>query len=279
LKEWIERIMTEGVVRKLGYGRELLLLAVGAMIVAVPIMRGQAKEAAQAIGPVVLPKMQFEVATVKPNDSGCCTSSRGTADQMMLTNQRLKNLVVLAYGVQPYQVTGPDWMDKARFDITAKYPPGTKQEDRWLMLRTLLEERFKLTAHSEMKEMSGYSLQVAKTGFKLKPSDPGEASTTGGNQGPVWTFNARKIPMSVLTYELSDSLGEVVVDQTGLKGVYDFQLRWATNEGTSPGVGAVDAVPSVFTALEETLGLRLQHGKVPAQMIVVEHVERVPTEN
>ena len=258
--------------RKLGFGRKLVLLAVGLVIVAVPIMPGQA----QAIGPVVLPKMQFEVATVKPNESGCCTSSRGTADQMMLTNQKLKNLVVLAYGVQPYQVTGPDWMDKARFDITAKYPPGTKQEDRWLMLRTLLEERFKLTAHSVTREMSGYSLQVAKTGFRLKPSDPGEASTSGGSQGPVWTFNARKIPMSVLTYELSDSLGEVVVDQTGLKGVYDFQLRWATNEGTSPGV---DAVPWVFTALEETLGLRLQHGKVPAQMIVVDHVERVPTEN
>lgn len=292
LKKRVVQIMTEGVVRKLDFCGKLLLLAFGFVIIAVSIMLGKAKAAERLVSPVLAraalvyetqpvasPAMRFEVATVKPNVSGCCTSSRGTIDQMMLTNQRLRNLVVLAYGVQPNQVSGPDWMDKVRFDITAKYPPGTKQEDRWLMLRTLLEDRFKLTTHSVTKEMLGYSLQVAKTGFKLKPSDPGEASTSGGSQGSVWTFNARKIPLSVLMYELSDSLGEVVVNQTGLNGVYDFQLRWSTNEATGPGVGESEAAPSVFTALEETLGLRLQHERVPAQMIVVDQVERMPTEN
>jgi uncharacterized protein (TIGR03435 family) len=221
----------------------------------------------------------YEAAIVKPNLSGCCTSSRATADQMMLSNETLKNLVILAYGVQPEQVTGPDWMEKVRYDITAKYPPGTKYGDRWLMLRKLLAERFNLTTHSEMREIQGYSLLVAKGGFKLKPSDPGEASTTGGSQGAVWTLNARKIPLSVLTWELSDSLGEVVVDQTGLNGTYDFQLRWATNQASSPGAAESDPAPSVFTAVEETLGLHLQHGKVKAPMIVVDHMERVPTEN
>ena len=243
------------------------------------ILARQAKTAEPAAHPVVSPEMQFDVATVKPNDSGCCTSSRGTKDQMILTNQRLKNLIVLAYGVQPNQVEGPEWMDKVRFDITAKYPPGTTQEDRWLMLRSLLASRFKLTTHSVTKEMSGYSLQVAKTGFKLKPSEPGEASTTGGSQGPVYNFYARKIPLSVLTYELSDDLGQVVVDQTGLKGAYDFQLRWSTNEATSPGAGESEPAPSVVTALQETLGLQLRHGRVPVQVIVVDHVERLPTEN
>ncbi|HEV2620060.1 MAG TPA: TIGR03435 family protein [Acidobacteriaceae bacterium] len=230
--------------------------------------------------PPSVQRPEFLVATVKSNASGCCTSSRATADQMMLTNQTLKSLVVMAYGVQPEQVRGPDWMEKVRFDITARYPPGTKFEDRWPMLRTLLEDRFKVAAHSETKDMEGYSLMVAKTGFKLKPSeDAGEPVTVSGVDGPVWNLRARRVPMSALTWELGDGLGQVVVDQTGIKGAYDFQLRCSTDSASSPGGAMGEAVPSVFAALEETLGLRLQHGKVQAQMIVVDHVERVPTEN
>jgi len=85
--------------------------------------------------------------------------------------------------------------------------------------------------------------------------------------------------MSTLAWELADSLGEVVVDQTGLGGVYDFQLRWSVNDPNSPAVGETDPAPSVFTALDETMGLRLQHGKVPVPMIVVDDVERTPKEN
>ena len=270
---------------KLNNCESRLLRAATIIAVAIPLAFGfvhaQQDPASQNSEAVRLPS--FDVATVKPNVTGCCTSTRATADQMMMTNQTLKNLIVLAYGVQSYQVTGPDWMEKVRFDITAKFPVGTKYEDRWLMLRTLLEERFKLVAHGATKEMSGYSLEVGKTGFKLKPSDPGEPITTGGNQGAVWTFRARKIPMSALTYELAASLGEVVVDETGLTGAYSFQLRWATNETAnetaSPNASESEPAPSVFTALEEALGLQLRHGKVQAPVIVVDHLERTPTEN
>jgi uncharacterized protein (TIGR03435 family) len=126
---------------------------------------------------------EFEAATIKPNTSGCCTSTRHFPDQMVMTNQTLKNLIVLAYAVQPYQVTGPAWLESERFDITAKYPPGTKFADRWPMLRTLLEDRFHLTTRRETRDMSGYSLLVDKGGFKLKPSEPGEGVTTGGSEG------------------------------------------------------------------------------------------------
>ncbi|MDR3753583.1 MAG: TIGR03435 family protein [Terracidiphilus sp.] len=271
--------------RRLNNCESRLLTAAAIVAVATPLALGfvhaQQNSAPQNGEAARLPS--FDVATVKPNDTGCCTSTRATADQMTMKNQTLKNLVVLAYSVQPYQVTGPDWMEKVRFDITAKYPAGTKYEDRWLMLRTLLEERFKLVAHSGTKEMSGYSLEVGNSGFKLQPSDPGEPITVGGNQGAVWTLRARKIPMSALTYELADSLGEVVVDETGLTGAYSFELRWATNETVnetaSPNASESEPAPSVFTALEETLGLRLRHGKVQAPVIVVDHVERTPTEN
>jgi len=221
----------------------------------------------------------YDVATVKFDNCGGAKSNRASADQLISTNQTLKQLVVLAYSVQPYQVTGPAWMESVCFDITAKYPPGTKFSDRWLMLRSLLEDRFKLAVHHETKEMSGYALIVAKSGFKLKPVDPGEGSTTGGNQGRVWTFGARKIEMSSLAYELADSLGDVVVDMTGLSGVYDFQLRWASDDMSSPASSEPNEAPSIYTALQDTLGLTLQRQKVSVDMIVVDHVERIPTEN
>jgi uncharacterized protein (TIGR03435 family) len=221
----------------------------------------------------------FDVATIKPAGPDENTSNRATADQMISTHQTLKQLVVLAYGVQPLQVIAPDWMESVRFDVTGKYPPGTKDRDRWLMLRTLLEDRFRLAVHHETKEMQGYALIVAKGGFKLKPSEPGERVTVGGNQGRVWTFRARKIPLSDLAYELGDSLGGIVVDETGLVGVYDFQLRWASDEMTNSGDSDPNPAPSLFTALQDTLGLSLQKKKVPVDMIVVDHVERTPTEN
>ena len=267
--------------RKLNFCARFTLLAIGFSIVLPPVMRGQATSSTQenaSPAAEVAPQMEYEVATVKTNTTGCCTSSRATKDQAMLTNETLKNLVVLAYTVQPDQVIGPDWIMKVRFDVTGKFPPGTKYADRWRMLQALLKERFKLTAHTETKTISGYSLEIAKTGFKLKPSEPGEASTSGGSQGSVYTFDAQKIPLSTLTWELSDFLGQVVVDQTGLQGVYNFQLRWATNALPSEATTTSEPAPSVFTALEETLGLRLQHGKVQAPVVVIDHVE-MPTEN
>ena len=224
-------------------------------------------------------RLTYDVATVKLDECGGQKSNRASADQLISTDQTLKQLVVLAYSVQPYQVSGPAWMESVCFDITAKYPPGTKFSDRWLMLRSLLEDRFKLTVHHESREMPGYALIVAKGGFKLKPSDPGEPSTSGGDQGHVWTFRARKIEMSTLAYELADSLGDVVVDRTGLQGVYDFQLRWASDDMSSPADSDANSAPSIFTALQDTLGLTLQRQKVPVDVIVVDHVERVPTEN
>src|SRR6185437_11434428 len=238
--------MTIGVPRHQHFGKKILLLAAGTVALAGLPMLGQATAAPQTTPQ----ELQYEVATVKLNNTGCCTSSRATTDQMVLTNETLKNLVVLAYGVQPNQVTGPDWITKVRFDITGKFPPGTKYADRWRMLQSLLKERFKLTTHTETKTISGYSLEVAKDGFKLKPSEPGEASTSGGPQASVYTFDAQKIPLSALTYELSDFLGEVVVDQTGLQGTYNFQLRWATNALPTEATSASEPAPSVFTALQ-----------------------------
>jgi len=215
------------------------------------------------------------VASVKLDTGSGQRSSRATADQITFTNQTLKQLVVIAYRVLPFQVEAPDWTESVRFDITAKYPLGTNDEDRMAMLRMLLEDRFHLAVHHESKQVSGYALVIAKGGFKLQPAEPGEGTVSENSQGSVAFLRATKTDMSVLAYYLGDYLGEAVVDQTGLKGVYDFQLRCAND---SAGASA-EPLPSLFTALQETLGLNLQRQKVPVDIIVIDHADRTPVEN
>jgi uncharacterized protein (TIGR03435 family) len=222
----------------------------------------------------------YEVASIKPNDSSSGNSStNGSKGQIVFTNQALKRLIERAYNAQPFQVTGPSWVSDARFDIVAKYPADTKKDDRPVMLRTLLEDRFKLAVHHETKEMPGYTLVVAKGGFKLKPVEPnGSSSTNSNGSGHVRTLTAKKTSMADLAEDMARSLGQMVVDKTGLDGVYDFELRYITDD-LSSSAGDVDGIPSLFTALRDTLGLRLQPEKVPTDIIVVDHVERVPIEN
>jgi uncharacterized protein (TIGR03435 family) len=238
----------------------VILLAAGAVL-------AQAQDARPA----------YEAASVKINTSGNGgSSSNGSKGQVVITNQTLKRLVERAYNLKPFQVTGPGWMEDVRVDITAKYPPDTKVDDRMLMLRTLLEERFKLVVHRDSKEMSGYALVVAKGGFKLKPVEPG-GSGTNSNGGRVRKLTATKTSITQLADFVARTLGETVVDKTGLDGVYDFELRWT--EEDQPSVVEADPVPNLFDALQGTLGLRLQAQKVPVEMVLVDHVERVPIEN
>ncbi len=221
----------------------------------------------------------YEVASIKPNNSASGNSrTDGSRGQIIFTNQTLARLIERAYSAKPFQVTGPGWMKEVKFDIAAKYPPNTNREDRPIMLRTLLEDRFKLAVHHETKEMPGYALVVAKGGFKLKPVEPSGSSGTSRNGGRVVTLTAKKSSMAALADDIARSLGEMVVDKTGVEGVYDFELRFATDDLNSNAADA-DSMPSLFTALKEVLGLRLQSAKVPVDIIVVDHVERVPSDN
>jgi uncharacterized protein (TIGR03435 family) len=220
----------------------------------------------------------FDAASIKPNNSGTGGSStNGSKGQIVFTNVSLKRLVERAYDVKPFQVTGPDFMETVHFDIAAKYPPGTKAGDRPLMLRALLGERFKLAVHFDSKEVSGYGLVVAKSGFKLKPVEPG-GSNTKDYGGRIRTLTAKKTSMAFLADLLARILNEVVIDKTGIDGVYDFDFRWTADDvDATPSDG--DPAPSLFTAIQETLGLRLQPQKVPVQIVIVDHIERVPIEN
>jgi uncharacterized protein (TIGR03435 family) len=218
----------------------------------------------------------FEAAFVKLNTTGSGGSrTHGTKGQTVMVNQPLKRLVERAYDVKPFQVIAPEWTENVRFDITAKYPENSKDSDRPAMLRALLEDRFKLATHMETKELPGYALVVAKGGLKIQPAttseSDGDMSDSSSNNQEV--LRVTSIPMSEFTDFLARRLGSPVSDSTNASGHYSFELHWAL-EG--------DVRASDFAAIQEaivSIGLRLQATRVPVQIVVVDRIERVPTEN
>jgi uncharacterized protein (TIGR03435 family) len=221
----------------------------------------------------------FEAASVKPNNSGSNSSSTsGTLGQMVIVNQSLKRLIERAYEVPPIQVVGPEWLENVRFDVSAKNPPNLKREDRGPMMQALLEERFKLQVHRETKEFSGFGLVPTKSGFKLKPVEPGDMSSNSNGNGTVTTLSVKKASLAAIANMVGRALEQPVVDKTGIDGVYDFEIRY-TRDDREPNGSDADAVPGLSFAIQEVLGLRLQRQKVPLTVIVVDHVERTPTEN
>jgi uncharacterized protein (TIGR03435 family) len=223
----------------------------------------------------------FEAASLKPNTTASTSSrSNGSKGQLVMVNQTLKRLVERAYDVKPFQVTGPEFMENVRFDITAKYPEGAKNEDRPVMLRTLLEDRFKLATHSETKQLPGYELVVVKGGLKIKPVEEAPDGTSDNSSNNLETLRVTSVPLSQFADFLARRLGSSVVDATNAEGRFTFELHWALDDGS--GGGAIDRGAGEFAAIQDaiaTIGLHLQATKVPVQVVVVDHVERVPVEN
>ena len=221
------------------------------------------------------PSPAFEAASIKLNtsDDGH-SSSTGSKGQVVFTNVALRKLIMRAYEIQDFQLEGPDWMANVKFDIAAKYPADSTKEQRPLMLRNLLAERFHLVIRRQTKEMSAYALVVAKNGPKLEASkQPGDSTST--NRG---RFEDSAVSMAGLANQLSQQLEHPVVDKTGLTGVYTLKLEWTPDE--QPGGSAEPAAgPTIFSASQEQLGLKLQTQKLPVEIVVVDSVDRTPVEN
>jgi uncharacterized protein (TIGR03435 family) len=215
----------------------------------------------------------FEVASVKPNSSGSGHSDVDVDNNLLrMNNVTLKACIVWAFGMTDAQVSGPTWLESERFDIVAKAESG---EPRPPMLQAVLADRFKLTTHRETKEQTLYELVVAKNGSKLKKADPGEDDMTS-RRGHL---KATRVSMDRLARFLSGPnirLGRPVVDKTGLDGVFDFTLEWTLD---SEAEKSPDHPPSIFVALQEQLGLKLEARKGPVEVLIVDHVEKVPTDN
>jgi len=287
------------------------------------------------------PAPSFEAASIKPAPPP--TDGRlmvmmgggpGSRDpgRIAWQNVSLKDMLRAAYGVRDYQISGPDWLNSTRFDVTATIKPATTKEEFALMIQGLLKERFGLSAHKEKKDLPAYALTLAKGGSKMPvaqddppPTDgggPGEGA--GGPRGGPVAFGgggrggpgapggpmrngmmmmrggghveAKGIAVAQLVDMLARQLDRPVEDQTGLTAKYDVKLDYTPDEST-PGLAAQMGMmrpmnggegpdhnsdnqsPTIFTALQTQLGLKLEPKKLPIDLVIVDHVEKVPTDN
>ena len=212
----------------------------------------------------------FEAAVVKPADpaaNGFMT--RWTQSQVELRNCSLRQCIETAYDLRDYALSGPAWLDSVHFDIVAKLPSGSSQGQFHPMLQTLLAERFGLKVHPESREVPGYVVTVAKGGPKFLRS--GLETTPSTSSGPSMV-RCRAATMAIFVDQLSRNLGRPVADETSLDGTFDFDLHWTPDDAPVPG-------PSLFAAVQEQLGLKLQAQKAPVTIVVVDGINRVPTGN
>jgi uncharacterized protein (TIGR03435 family) len=226
----------------------------------------------------------FDAASIKPNTSGGGPSSiHLTAGRVAMQNVSLRKVMLNAYGIpedREYAIEGPDWLTTEHFDIDATFPADAPAPQVRVMLQSLLADRFNLTLHKEPRQLPMYSLVVARGGVKIH-SSTSDASRTSAKPGH---FEATGITMQKLADLMARQAGLPVADATGAAGVYDFTLDWspaadlklaAGEEGAAGG----DQGPSFFTAIQEQLGLRLESGKGPVEVLVLDRMEKVPTAN
>ncbi|HEY4360705.1 MAG TPA: TIGR03435 family protein [Bryobacteraceae bacterium] len=214
----------------------------------------------------------FEAAAIKPNDSGSSHSGEHSDKGLVrIDNDSLNQLIQEAYRVQDYAISAPAWLNDARFDIVAKIPEGVRSDGIPVMLQALLAERFGLKMHHEPKSISGYALVPGKKPPELHEPPPNAGSSSNSNNSKMQGTN---ISMDKLADMLTRQVREPVQNQTGLKGVFDMKLEWTINPDDP-----ADTRTALLTALQEQLGLKLEARKITIDAVVVDHIERVPTEN
>ena len=258
------------------------------------------------------PQPAFEVATIKPAvpfdgrrvfNFGA-SGGPGTKDPGRYTCDHcsLADLICQAYGLKRYQLAGPDWLGSEYFDVVAKVPDGATRDQMKLMMRSLLLERFQMASHSEQRDAPTYELVVAKNGPRLTPhveppagTEPGPPPAAGsakdtldkdgypvlpsGRSGAM-ILNGRNTTQRInesiqrLASIVSNAVGRPVTDATGLKGTYDFTLHY-----TVAGLPESESVVTIFAALQQQLGLKLEAKKGTTEVLVVDHIAKVPTGN
>jgi uncharacterized protein (TIGR03435 family) len=243
-------------------------------------------------------QLTFDVVSIRRNlserDGGGGGPLPGGA--YTLTNVRAKSLIGIAYDMPQNRILGgPGWLDTDRYDLTARGKDGPTRDEARQMLRAVLRDRFQLLAHVEQRDLPIYTLAVARPdrrlGPRLRPSAidclnpearqkayaaaaPGSRLVCGLQEEPG-TFTAGGTEISALVIILAGAAGRPVFDKTGLAGGFDIDLKWTPALGTD--ALAADAV-SIFTAVQEQLGLRLENGSAPLDVLVIDRIDR-PTEN
>jgi uncharacterized protein (TIGR03435 family) len=243
-----------------------------------------------AFGQTAAPAPAFEAAEIKPTKSTDHDHAKGRmlpSGQIEVPNATLKDLIMLAYGVGDNMITGgPAWLDSDGFDLVAKAAPKTPMDTLRLMLRPLLEERFKLAFHRVERPVPVYVLLVGKRPLKLQPADPSSQTTCRwiGNGSERVQRECRNMTMANLAIQLPGwgraRIDRPVIDLTELKGAYDFQLQWTLPAGGSDDSSGSSVEPgtTIFEALDQ-VGLKLEPRKHLMSVICIDHAERVVTGN
>jgi uncharacterized protein (TIGR03435 family) len=262
---------------------------------------------AQTGGPAAV---VFEVASVKlagPQSQRGSSGGPGTSDpeRYSYRSADLQDLIAIAYDVDYFQISSKVPLEQNRFDLVAKIPSGTTKEQFRVMLQNLTIERFHLRAHVESREYPAYELVIAKGGPRLPdaaagastsqsrsasqesefpelpPDRPGLASRHTVNSGNLMVrMRARQEPLSAFADWLQPPDRRKVVDKTGLSGTYDFTFEYSYPlPGAVHDVAEPSAIPDLFTALQQQLGLQLVNKKLPFRTVVVESVDKLPAEN
>ncbi len=253
--------------------------------------------------PAALP--EFEAVSIKPNKSGEVRANfhPSPGGRLNATNVTAKALIEWAYGIRDFQLSGePGWADSERFDVVAKSDGNPRYDflkpELETMFRSVLADRFKLVVHRDTKELPIYWLVIAKNGPKIHAVDEGDCPEVPTPQNPCRSLRSNqfgqltavKAPMPALALVLVGFMRRMVVDKTGLTGSYSYQLDWkaylqwpqlpggANQPNTPVAFDPASMEPAIEAALEEQLGLKLESGKGPVEMIVLDHLER-PSEN
>jgi len=270
----------------------IVLCAVGLLSFSGPQLVGQAtglpavSASTQSASDAKLPV--FDVITVKPNSNGDRPSIDFDGGSFSATNFSVKMLVLFAYDLKDDQLFGvPKWANELRFDMKAKVLDADlttlqhlSNDQKRSIEQTILTERFELTFHRETKVLPVYELVVDKGGPRFQPSkvEAGQIGANGLGAGSLHTNNhdgnadmaSTAVPISSLVNVLSRQTERIVVDQTGLTARYDLNLTWSRDDGGTPATDQNS--PSILTAIQEQLGLRLRPAKLPVGTFVVDHV-------
>jgi bla regulator protein blaR1 len=320
LKKRMVHIMSEHIGRKLDFSRKLLITTAAVLAIAIPIAFGvfDATPSRAQTSDDSASTQTFQSFSIKPSPEPNPTPTyAGSAKHMtkmmfgpagfVAANVTMATLIQEAYGVQATQIAGgPDWLNSDRFDVQAKTDKspmsnfGPHPEKDHSVIRQLLQaalmQHTQLAVHTETKDLRTYALVVAEGGSKLQPAPASDNSEGGegmmgvhrmmmqhGSGGQVVGLSAQGTPMANFAEQLSLQMGIPVVDKTGLKGNYNFNLQWAAEAEQSaaqrasadnPQPASADAAQSLSTALEQQLGLKLVPRTQPMPVVVIDHIEK-----
>jgi bla regulator protein blaR1 len=289
LKRRIEAIMRNRISRKLNLGSKVLLATASFVAVAgpvfvgmmevTPMLRAQGGVAQMQTNAQGSSRLEFEVASIKPSvtppDGRVTVMMETKGERFRATHEPLINLIAFAYNVRLYQISGaPSWVSSFEngYEIDAKARVGISIDESRLMLQSLLADRTKLKLRSEQKDFAVYELGVGKNGSKLRAAEPPGPGDRSGTFGRVGVLIGMKTSMEELAAVLSMRLDRPVLNRTGIDGHFDFNFEYAPDNQPD------SAAPSIFTALQEQIGLQLGPARRPVEILTIERIEK-PSEN